>query len=377
MYLKFTRHEKVKALANNATAKIELPEAGVLTAIKLAFEAANASGIHNANKARIVDRLTKVEITDGGTDTMESLTGQCFRALDFYHLKQVMSEAAILYGAKTQRSSIIIPFGEYIGDPKRGLDLGAWDEVDLEITNDAGATQWADTALKVDVELISMMDLPAVPSSYYKHYQWRAEKPAAAGQYVRHQLPTTERVKRYFVQVDPDLETAGNPTADPTGDAYLWDFSFKERTEYVFKDARPKDVMRYNAGVYGQVQTAGRYFASATQYFDLGIGYATNAPAGWCTDAVPAATDYLEMAESNDRYQVVKGVAGVNFADVIAQGVGYYHTFVPFDSMSGEEPTFLDCSKTGKGPVYLDWFGSAASHTVRSILTVSKKQGET
>ena len=379
MYLKFDRHEKAKAMSNASTNKTKLPESGVLSAIKLEFEAVNAATIDDQGKGRIIDHITKVEVTDGGTNVMYSLTGQVARALDFYHLKEVMPERCNIYDGKTQRTTVVIPFGEYVGDPKKGLDLGVWDEVNLEVTNDATTTLWADLALKADIQLITMQELPAPPASYYKHYQWRSEKPSADGQYVRHQLPVNDKIRRYIIQADPDMAAAGSIAQDPIGDSYLLDFSFNERTKYVMKDARPKDILRLNALQYGRVQAQTLVKQSTTVYYDLAMAYVENIAAVNRSDGT-LTTSLIGLQDSNDRAQVSRTIdVGGERIDISAIGLGYYHTFVPFDSMSGDEMTFLNPAKTagGMGAVYADWYGYKDDHTFRSILTVPKKQGET
>ncbi len=379
MYLKFDRHEEQKAMGNASTDKTKLPESGVLSAIQLDFRCTNTSTIATILKQRLIDHITKIELTDGGTDVMLSLTGQELKALDFYHLGQVPPEYGAFKDLVVQNSTVLIPFGEKLGDPKRGLDLGAWDEVDLEITNDYVVADMIDKNLNVDIQLISMQDLPTPPTGYYKHYEWRSEKPSADGQYVRHQLPTNDRIRRYFVQVDPDLTTNRAMTHDPFGSANKFDFSFKERTQYVFKGARPRDVARFNAAIYGRPRTSAHYLQSITQNFDFAIAYPeTLQCANMGQSAWSAGSVTLENSDS--RMQITRGVTtGSDQVDILATGLGYYHTFVPYDALSGDEMLFLDPAKTagGKGAVYADWKAEYDDHTFRSILTVPKKQGET
>lgn len=379
MYLKFDRHQEQKAMSNTATDKEKLPESGVLSAIQLDFRATNKSTITTISKQRLIDHITKIEVSDGGTNVMFSLSGQELKALDFYHLGHVPPEYPAFYDLVVQNSTVIIPFGEKLGDPKRGLDLGAWDEVDLEITNDYTATDMTDKNLNVDIQLISMQDLPTPPTSYYKHYEWRSEKPSADGQWVRHQLPTLDKIRRYMVQVDPDLTTNRAMTANPFGSTYKLDFSFNERTKYVFKGARPRDIARLNAAVYGRPRTTGHYYQSITQKYDFAIAYieslhcANMGQSAWSSGAVTLAND-------DDRFQVSRGITvGSDQVDILATGLGYYHTFVPYDALSPDEMTWLDPAKTpiGKGAVYADWYAPADDHTFRSVLTVAKKQGET
>lgn len=376
VYLKHQRKYKVKALTNNATDSLELPETGIVSAISLTLSAANASAVQNSNKARIIDHITAVELTDGGTKKLFSLRGQECKALDFYHLGHVPHEAAILYGNKTQRTQVIIPFGAYVGDPKRALDLSAWNQVNLDITNDATTSNWAAAALNVDVQLITLEDLAAKPTEYYKSYEWKSEKPAAAAQYVNQTLPTTDKIRRVIMQLDPDLASTGDPTNDPVSDSNNIKMTFQEGKEIVW-DHRPKDLMRANAAVYGQVETSGRYFLSTTQYLDNQIAYKTNSHFGWVSDGAPAATDIAELTESNSRFEVAAASStGVTYFDLLAKGIGYLHTVSLFDSMSEDSAMFLDPSKSAKGPVGLEVYNVQDDHTIRTCLMVPQKQGQ-
>lgn len=385
MYLKYDRHEKVKALTNGNIDKIELPEAGYCSAIEIVLSALTAANIQATNKARIIDHITKIEVTDGGTKTMFSLTGKQLKVLDRLVTDEVMPETAPLYGGFTQRTSLLIPFGPRVGAPGRALDLGKYDEVNLEITNDATTAMWAAGALNADVRLITLQDLAAPPATYYKHYQWRSEKPSAAGQYVRHQLPTSELIRRYWITTEPDLGATGDATNNPEGDTHEVDFSFNERKEYVFKGWRPKDVMRANAAVYGLTRTQARYFPSTTQYADLALAYVTGI-SGAVGNYTPGDgyTDIPVIEDENTRFTVWGSIglpaasSDSGFQDIIATGIGYYHSMVLFDAMSEDPAFFLNPKKAegGKGPVWMDWYGATADHTVASCLTVPMKNGE-
>lgn len=375
MYLKYSRHEDSKGLNFAATDKIELPESGKVSAILLDFQL-KGSSVQNVIKRRIVDHLTKVEVTDGGTKTMFSLTGQCAKAAAFFQTKQIPHESAILYGNHMQRTTIPIMFGEFVGDPKYALDLGAYDQVNVDISNDLTSSGFDSTVWKTDVTLVVMEDLPAAPAKYYKTYQWRAEKPAADGQFVRHQLPTTEKIRRYFAQFDPDLLATGLPTADPRGDAYLLDFSFQERKEYVWKGANIIDVARANSLIYGKPETHHRHGQGSITAYDTALARVENLHLGPMGDTAWSSGAWV-FEESNERFgQFRTWPTGPEMADIYAIGQGYYDAVVMFDANSGDEAYFLDPSKSGKGPVYLDWYGSADDHTVRSIVTVPMKNGE-
>lgn len=382
MYQKVYRKHKAKVMTLASTDSYDLPEAGIVSALKLDFRATAAANINTAARRKIADRLTKIEITDGGTKTMFSLTGQEAKALSLYALGKQQPEYNGILAAQILRSTIVIPFGEYIGDPRRALDLSAWDQAALEITNDASATQYTSGTQTVDVQLITLEDLAAKPTEYYKHYQWKAGKPSAAGQFVNHELPTTEKIRRYFVQIDPDLAATDAMTNDPAIDTSNAKFTFGAGKEVVV-DARPHDIFAENAARYGEVMTGGLYIDSATVYVDSLLAYVTSltfSPTSATASGVITAEDVLSILQSRMQLMTNIGTGTTTPAQsmVRATGMGYYHTMSLFDAGSPDSALFLDPSKTGggKGPVELEWYCATADHTLRSCLTVPMKQGE-
>lgn len=383
VYIKHQRKYKNKALTNNSTDSLELPEAGIVSAIQLEFSQTNEIGLIALIKQRLIDHVTALEITDGGTKKMFSLTGQETKALDFYTLGEVMPESAVLYDSNIQRSTVVIPFGEYIGDPKHALDLSAFDQVNLDITNDFTTSYVAAGSFKADVKLLTIEDLAAKPPGYYKSYEWKAEAPAAAGQYVYHKIPTTDKIRRLMCQMDPTVLTTTAIPEDVTTASNNIKLYFNERTQVVL-DHGPKDLFWENAVVYGKPETFARYPQSTTVYSDSALGRITNMPFGDLnqsgTATVPTAQPRSE--ENNLRFFVLDVItaapSGNSMIDAHCVGEGYYDTAVLFDSMSPDESMFLDPSKSGsgKGPVEVEWYGSAAAHKFRTFLTVPQKQGQ-
>jgi len=382
MYWKQHRAYKEDPMSNTDTWKEELPTKGLLSGILLQFHMVNASAIQNYYKSRLIDHVTKVEVTDGGTETMFSLTGQESKAQNWYDEGKIDHEMAILYGNKTQRTTLYIPFGRYFKDMDYMLDLSKWDSVYLELTNDLTTTYCADKAAKVDVQLITAEDLSVAPVNYIKNYEWRNNKPKADAQYVYHKLPTRDYIRRVMVQIDPDMETTGAATSDPKSDSFNLKFMYKEGAEVVW-DHRPKDLMKSNALDYGLIKTRGRYLQSTSQYIDTAVGYVANEQFSVMGDtASGTATAEAVMEESNDRFQKMKnvsaGATAPEFIDLQTVGVGYYHTMVLFDAglKSIDEYLKPGSGLDAKGPVDIEWYGHTDDHTLRTCLSVPMPQGE-
>lgn len=384
VYLKPHRKYKAKILNNNSTDSLELPEQGIVSAIQLEFQATNATGLIALIKQRIIDHLTAIEVTDGGTKKMFSLTGQELKALDFYHLGKIPPESAILYDGNIQRTTVVLPFGEFIGDTKHGLDLSAWDQVNLDITNDFTTSYVAANNFKVDATLLTLEDLAAKPPGYYKSYEWKNEAPSAQNQYVYHKIPTTDKIRRLMCQFDPTVSTATAIPEDVTSGSNNLKLFFKERVETVI-DLPPKYLFWLNAMKYGKPETFARYPQSTTVYSDSGLGRITNMPFGDLAQStgLTAPTAQPRAQENNLRFfvldNVVVGPASNNVIDAHCIGEGYYDTAVLFDADSPDEAMFLDPSKggSGKGPIEVEWYAASGSaHKLRTFLTVPQKQGQ-
>jgi len=338
----------------------------------------NASTVADGNKHRTIDHITKIEVTNGGTEKLFSMTGQELKALNFYQRGQVMPETAILFNGRYQRTNVMIPFGRFFKDPEFGVNLNAWDNVQIEITNDLTSAHCADKAATVDIQLLQAANDVASPNQYMKYYEWKSGKPAADEQYVYHNLPTTDPIAFLMCQTDPDLGSLGAVTNDPVSDSYNMKMTINDG-KMVIWDHRPKDILRQNSLEYGSVVTQARYRASETVYYDTAIAYVQNLQAGWCKDADGAAADILETQESNNRCDVLQTVANVTQADMRAIGDGYYHTMVLHDCLRTDFADILDPVKggNGQGEVKLEWYGYKDDHTLRTCIGSPTDQGAT
>ncbi len=383
VYLKTQRKYKEKALTLASTDSLELPEAGIVSALELDISVQNATGLATTYKRGIPDHFTSIEITDGGTKKMFSLTMQEALALDWYNLGKMPSMFNIQYDSNYQRRSVVIPFGEYIGDPKHGLDLSAWDQVNLDITNDYTTSWVVSGSAKVDVKIHTIEDLAAKPQGYYKHYEWKSESPSAAAQYVYHKIPTTDKIRRMFCQIDPTVSSATAEPENSITDTNNIKLFFNERTQTVL-DLRPKDLFKMNSAVYGRPTVYHRFPQSTTVYSDTEIAHVSNMPFGDLNQSGSASTPTAQprSQENNDRFMlldvITAGAASNNCIDAVTTGDGFYGTGVLFDSMGPDEALFLDPSKSGagKGPVEVEWYGTLNVHKFRTFLTVPQKQGQ-
>lgn len=375
MYWSQFRLERGKKITAADTTTVDLPESGLLSAIICHVRMKNATTINQSNKRRIIDHLTKIEVTDGGTKTMQSLTGQEQRANNFYRLGKIMPEQAIVYGTDSQWTSFAVLFGRKLYDPKYLIDLARWDDVDLEITNDCESTRFNVDNLSLDIDLVLAHEMPGVPAEYIKNYEWKKEIADKDADWIDTRIPTTDLIRRLMIQTEPHLEDEGNATHDPIGDNNTFQLTYKEYTEQIFNH-RPKDMMRMNHGIFGTPITSQRVQPSTTYYLDTQLAYVHSIQMTNAGDTAVDASTYGGFENSNDRFQKARSISGGEQRDIRTMGMGYLHTFViPFD-LEDDPAQFLNPAKGAKGPVHIKWYAQYDDHNFRTILEVPKKQGE-
>jgi len=375
MYWSQYRLERAKKITFADTTTIDLPESGLLSAIICHVRGKNASAIQGAKLPRLIDHLTKIEITDGGTRTMQSLTGYEQKANNFYRMGAVPPEQAILYGNKSQWTSFAILFGRKPYDPKYMFDLAQWDDVDLEITNDITTSFFQANEVNIDIDLILAKEMAAVPAEYIKSYEWKKEVADKDTDWINVKIPTRDMIRRLMFMPEPHLDENGGAVADPFSDSYTFQLTFKEYSEQVY-DHRPKDMERNNVAQFGVPRTSLRGLPSTTIRLDTQLGYVHSAQVSHTGDsAVTAGIESLE--DENGRFQKFRTLpTGGDIMDLKTSGMGYMHTFVvPFD-LEDDPALFLNPAKGAKGPVHVKWYAHKDDHNFRTILEVNKKQGE-
>jgi len=356
----------------------DLPESGVLTGIMLHMRGKNGAALHNRKMMRIIDHITKIQITNGSNQYIYSLSGYQAKFLHWIQQHQIAPEQAILYGAKNQWTSLLIPFGRFYGDELYALDLSRFDDLKIAITNDAVAAEIQTGELKVDVELYYMNELKSTPAKYLKNYEWDSDVASADTEWIDQKLPTTEKMRLFWHMMHPDLGTYGNITADPVSDSYTYKLWHKEKSKLVM-EARIKDILRMNELYFGPTVSFQRTPPSTTYYRDLLLTYVHSTNFSHVGDSDGAATDILTMEDENGRCQKFRKVTGVDIVNILARGMGYYHGFVPQPSMMNlPEAEWLDGSRTGgKGPVRIDWYAHKDDHEFETCVQSAKMQGET
>ena len=376
MIRQFERYYEAEVLTLGGTDKWELPEAGILAGIKLDFRSTNGNNLNTLARNSIIDRLTEIKVSDGGTRTFFTLRGQEIKALHrFENGSCLPDEARFLVGA-SQLTTLFIPFGRDALDFEFAFDLTANPSIFLEITNDASIDQFTAGSLNVDIQLCWLTGDFVKPKEYIKYFTWRENKPRANGQHVYHEISPLDPLYLVMTQLDPDLEDTGCAINDPSSDSYNIKFTLDERNTPLW-DHRPKDIMRQNAAQYGVVNTQLRPVPSTTQYFDNRLAYVHSFASALMGTA--AATDHVLFHDSNDRFMPVEEINDApEMLLMLFEGVGYYHCLNLYHAIGVDRSKWLNPNvgtAGSRGPIRLDVYGYRDDFTVRTILGTPKLQG--
>lgn len=372
MYFKEQRYEKAKASTFASTHKVELPESGVLDSIALYLRATNSSDVSSVAPGNLWHHITKVEVLGNTDKKIFSLTGECAIAKAFFKQGHLPPMRHNEYNSKSQDLLIPIYFGKRYRDGILGLDLGKWDKVEVQVTNDVTTPPFVAASLSMETRLCSWEDYGASPAKFLKQWEYDSRKPAADKDYVRPKLPTSGLLRSLMIQLDPDISsTTAAVTADPTGDDYNWKLWFKDRSNTIY-DHRPRDIFRDLVGKYGLGVASLKPYSSTTRYTDMiwadveavGMSHIKE-------DGVDVTV--LSLEDSRDRYQKVAFAGTATFYQLVSMGQFPFHCFeIPFCDPD-VEASYLDLSKYK--PVEIEWYGYKDDNTHRTILEVPSGQG--
>lgn len=372
MYFKEQRFEKAKAMTLASTHTVELPDTGLIDCISLQMSAVNDNDVYNNPPSTILKNITKIEVIGDTDKTLFSMTGHCAVAKAFRKMRGLPPMTQNGYGNKTQWQVIPIFFGRKPHDGKYALDLSKWDKVELKVTNAFSSSYF--TAHSMETRLHTIEDSVEAHAKFLKAWEYQADKPVAAGDYVRPKLPTRGLLRSLMIQLDPDLNAStGAPTADCIGDNYNWKLWFKDRALTIF-DHRPKDMFRdeHFRRQLGIGTASMKPYPSTTLYTDFLWAYMESIVQSPISEG-GADTTLSAFEDEQTRFQKLNFAGSAIFNQAISRGYGLFHTFeIPW-FVQDEESEYLDLERYK--PVEIEWYGYNYYNTHRIILEKPIGQG--
>lgn len=272
----YWRHEYVReaeAMTLGGTYKLDLPQHGQLGSILLRVTGSTISGLGAAAaKWRIIDFLSKITILADGAQIIKSLTPYQVQALCYFDQGKFPPGRWGNYATNSVNEHLLLNFGRWLYDPDMGLDLGRFNNVQLQIDNTAtagGATDWNNLTVSV---LPCYKEEAGVFSGYIRGEEWRAWT-TVADQTQYNDLPVEGRLRRILLQAIPNLDASH---VEKTNMANLMDdvdFSLDTGRSRVLKGGID-DLMRLNNIKVGTpVLSGAEIVKTADEGADISLGY--------------------------------------------------------------------------------------------------------
>lgn len=187
-----------------ASYKQELPDHGLLGAIRFNVSTSMVTtGQQTMEKFRLMDWISELKIVGNGNRPLKAITGQVAHFLQWLDGGQLNLDVHTNYGGGTLRHHGLINFGRYMFDTDFGIDLSAWDTVEMQFLNDSSAT-YHDEEFAVDVILYWLREAsPDQFKGWFKTEEYRKWTTVSdKWEYVS--LPTEEMLRRLILQVNAD-----------------------------------------------------------------------------------------------------------------------------------------------------------------------------
>lgn len=333
-YWRYSYLRETDAATRNSTYKLEMPDHGLLGSLFLRLHGKPATGnpFATSEKWRLIDYLDKIELIANGDYPIISLTGKQAQFCGALDQKVLMPSKWLEYSGPTVREYILLNFGRWLKDPNMGLDLGAFDSMELQITNSCATASWQDD-LKWSIMALWLEDAGPRPfNGYLKREKWR-EWTTVADETKYLKIPTSHIIRRLILQAIPDVD------ANALEETSIFDimndieFTFKTGTLRVFKGGID-DLLYLNLLEFNNYMITGGWTYHTADYgFDVGLGYVDRIAlaAGTKDDAGATAVpsiegDRLSFTQKPETYE-----AGT-LLGFIASGIAYHNCgFFDFD----------------------------------------------
>lgn len=349
----------------------DFPGNGLLGSLLLRMSVAGVSGAFAAaEKWRILDFISKIEIVGDGTEVIKSLTGESLAACMFFDQGIANADYWHSYATGTKWCHLLLNFGRKLFDPEFGLDLSRWSNVEIKITNDASATYFG-ASIGLSVLQYFLRDAGAGGfRGYLRTEEWR-KWTTVAGEVKYLEIPKELPVRRILMQLIPDVDGTNISETGMWNVADDIDLSLDTGVTRVYKGG-VDDLMWENWLDYGhELLSTPNLYMTADYGRRVGLGYVVGAVAGAGTQdgAVATAVPTIE-GRRTDNTQKPENYEADTLISLLCRGLcPENHVVFRFDNPD-EPSAYLD--PRNRGTVLLNLrtrdSASAADGTIRVIL---------
>ena len=353
------------------TYRQELPDSGMLGGILIHVAGAPVTDSMNATeKWRIKDFISELKIVGNGNRVIHSVTGPVLSAVNFLDGGASLMDKAFNYGSSTLRFHQFIPFGRRIFDKQYGLDLSAWDAVEMQFTNDASSTyfgsDWTITSILYWLRDAS----PGQFRGYRSIEEWR-KWTTISDEWKYLDLPTEHRLRRLMLQTIADVDSNMLAEATPYNVAYEIKLKLRSGAVEVF-NGNLRDLWYDNALYLGRDPIVGiEPYHSDGKGVHTGLGQVLAMGGVRLPQGAAQNTYGVSMVPGHDGQTLEREVPTDNTQDaLILSGLSYENVaFFPFDE-DDDPGAYLDLKAEGtvKLDVHTRSGAAYADGTIRVML---------
>lgn len=333
------------SMAFGETYEYDLPKSGILGSL-VAYISSTQNGqpfLTAVRKWRLVDYISQIELMGDGSVPIKSFDGVEALAAAFY---DDFREPACMwrhYSNTPHRQWIPIHMGRHFMDEEYALDLSRFEQVKLNILNDASATEFT-TDIKLTLIAYWLREGVVVPRGYFREEVWKSWAPTA-GEWEYSHLPVALPIRRILLEARPAVDTA-DAKNNSTMHELMDDVEFTYRTGGL-------RVWRGSLNLLGFLsimempalaQTMAMIDRNDELGFDVGVGYVIGGvkSQGTYTDAPAAYPNTIAAADIQDSAQEVKSRTADTVHEGLFRGYGYGHCVPLFYARKPELVDILD-----------------------------------
>lgn len=247
----------------------DLPLSGMLSALHLKLSGSCVSNATiDGGPWRLIDHISKIEVIANGATVIKSYNGKEAQYINWRRLHKVPPHWWRNYATNTQEEHIFILFGRGLFDPTYGLDLSAYNRVELKITNSSSATYHS--ALTASVMQYWNRDMAGGFAGLLRSEEWRKWTPVQnATEYL--ELPNEFPIAAIILWSLPHATTYISDTGyyNPMDDI---DFRIGGGTKQVYKGGLDDLGIYDYMNSMGEVLTGGHLYNHADVGADIGLG---------------------------------------------------------------------------------------------------------
>lgn len=309
MYIQRDIFRDAVGMTFNQTHEERLEKAGQLLRMLLFLSSNQVSGLGQTGGSwRLLDFLTTIQLVGNGDRVIQNLNAREHQYRGYAGGGKVAPDTWRNYASNTQFCLVPLILGRSYKDLEYGLDLGAWDEVRLKITNTATSSQFT-TNIAVTIFNHFLRDAaPGALRGYIKAEAHRDYLPVA-GDTTYIDLPTMGKLHRLLVHSRPGVDASNIATTAYSNLAHQLTLKAKSRTLELMDHSAARLAYENWYDEPSEVLTMGSVYINADAGFDVGVGRVF----GWAgissskDDAVsatiPTVADRNDFTQENESYE--------------------------------------------------------------------------